>query len=235
MLRVLKKIISVIIYAFGIIFIILGAIPLALQVGIAEECETVTAIVIKSDDDELEIKYDYDNKSYFDTINVSELDKNAKEIIIYLDPQEPSKAIYCDSFVPSMNLMAGFGFMLVGAMLNIKTDKSNKKSRNKNFEIINSDNNVIKADINSEINTEMSNKKPILAKIIMISTDYSNMINNKYMHRIVCTYIDENYCKHTFISDSTSKASENLVGKDIVVYVDKFDYEKYKVDLNSIN
>ncbi len=162
-----------------------------------------------------EVTYTYEGKEYVRNLSsTSSSIQQGDEVVIYVDKDNP-RNIELEAFVffPVIIIGAiGIPFFIIGLVfLIVAGRKGNKMKR------------------------LMSEGRKVYAEVTGGAMNYSYRVNGKHPFKLECRYTDPyNGAVFLYSSENTFMIPDNYIGQQVAVYVDKADYSKYHVDLDSL-
>ena len=219
-----EKIIGVVFGVIGLVMLIIGVIIAINRLNFINNAEkvygTVTDIRYGSPDDDsdsgfTEVTYTYEGEEYVSRVSArSSTISEGDRIDIYVDRENPRKievaffgliAVYIVGGIGAVFFMIGVAFLLVMGLMG-------KKKK-----------------------VLMRDGRKVYAKVTGGSINYCYTVNGRHPFKLECQYTDPYTGAVYLYSSSNTWLDPNIyIGGQVAVYVDKEDFSKYYVDLDSL-
>ena len=244
-LLIIQRFIANIIMFISICLIMMGVVPLVMQSNIRDEYTECDAQIIDYEDKNAYIQYEYNDKICYKWIEIYDLKYavNNNHIKIYINPDDETDIRYINAFTPGVYFICGFVLIMTSgliksgikarAIIDNKQGQLEFKEKQNNAYIRLKNNKKYIPD--TELNTGSNTNKEYMtinAKIVTVSTDYSQTIDNKYLNRATCEYKDGSTGVIHMFTSEPAMISCDIIGKNVLVKVNKADYNDYIVDIS---
>lgn len=195
--------------AIGLTFLCIATVWFVHSKNMEAEYVEVPAVITSLREKGIEVTYTYNGQQYSQTIGVrSSLDKTGDETTVFVNPENPQKAVARTSFFCFLFMFMGFVLTLLGSVLQVSVSQLKRKIRYLKY-----------------------NGERLLCQPLGLSENHSFTFNNR--PTLVLTVKADNgktFSSQPFFGDIPSYLCE----KQVPVYVSRENETDYFVDIDSM-
>lgn len=214
-----EKILGTVFGVIGLVMLAIGIVITIVQLNFMNDAKQVRATITDTRGVEgsgTQLAYTYDGEEYEEWISFySSTFEEGDTIMVYVDKENPREVAPASFLFLPVYIVGGIGgvFLVTGFIFLMIINSQNRKKKRL-----------------------MVEGRKLYAEVTGGNVNYNYRVNGRSPFKLECQYTDSYTGAVYLFSSGNTWLDPNLyIGRQVAVYVDKADFSKYYVDVDSLN